>query len=104
MSIQVIQQRLAVSTGSSDVSQVGGLVLSVRSANPDNAVVVIGCPGLPNVVKDLQLGDAVLFESPTDGILEIRVMALLHGEAKFLITRVSPRLGFAAALGRGRRD
>lgn len=98
MSMQVVQQRLTVTSGNSEISQVGGLVLSLRTATFENADVVIGSPGQRNVLKSLSLGDAVLFESPTDGILEVRVLALRSNEAKFLISRVSPRLGFAAAL------
>lgn len=59
---------------------------------------VIGYPGLPNVKENLSLGDAVLYETTEDGIIEVRATKLNVSAAQFLVSQVSPRLGLGAAL------
>lgn len=74
------------------------LVVSVRQIFSDHCIAVIGYPGLPNVVQDMKNGDAVLYQTTEDGTLEIRVMAIRPNQTEFLVTQVSPRPGFGAAL------
>ena len=74
------------------------LIVSVRQTLGTECEVVVGYPGLPSVVKDLLTGDAVLFETPIDGVLEVRVMSQSSNRAEFLVSQVSPRPGFAGAL------
>lgn len=76
----------------------GSLVISVRGTTSGFCDVVIGYPGLPNVIQRMKNGDAVLYETTEDGILEIRVTALSSSLANFLITQVSPRLGLVAGV------
>lgn len=52
------------------------LIVSVRETYGSHCEIVVGCPGQQNVVKDVKVGDAVLFESPSDGILEVRVLTM----------------------------
>ena len=48
---------------------------------------------MPNVTKNMQVGDAVLFESPTNGICEVRAMMVSYVSIKLLISQVSPKQG-----------
>ncbi|HZW24235.1 MAG TPA: hypothetical protein VFF26_02015 [Gallionella sp.] len=67
-----------------------------RKLKPEFVELVIGAPGLPNLKKELQLGDAVLYQLPDFGVVEIRVVEI-SVLVKVLITEVSPRRGFSAA-------
>lgn len=67
-----------------------------RKLKPDTVELVIGAPGLPNLKKDLQLGDAVLYQLPSYGVVEVRVIDI-GAPVKVLITEVSPRRGLSAA-------
>jgi hypothetical protein len=67
-----------------------------RNLKPDTVDLVIGAPGLPNVKKELQLGDAVLYQTPDFGVVEVRIVEI-GVPIKLLITEVSPRRGFTAA-------
>jgi hypothetical protein len=56
---------------------------------------VVGRIGLPSLTRTLKLGDAVLFETPDDGIFEIRVIGITYvgggaGSANFSISRLLP--------------
>lgn len=59
---------------------------------------VVGYPGLPNVKAQMELGDAMLYETTENGILEVRATAIHSSAVEFTVTQVSPRLGFGAAL------
>jgi hypothetical protein len=59
---------------------------------------VIGYPGLPNIKEQMELGDAVLYETTEDGILEVRVTAIHGTAAQFTVSQVSPRFGLGGAL------
>jgi hypothetical protein len=74
-------------------AELGNLILSARTTYPSRCEIVVGSPGLPNVVQTVQAGDAVLFESTSDGILEVRVLSLGYQRVQFLITQISPRGG-----------
>lgn len=67
-----------------------------RKLKPDTIDLVIGAPGLQNIKKELQLGDAVLYQTPDFGVVEVRVVEI-GIPVKLLITEVSPRRGFTAA-------
>lgn len=72
------------------------LILSVRLTSSSFCDVVIGYPGLPNVVQRMENGDAVLFQTTEDGVLEVRAIALNAVQAEFLVSQVSPRPGLIA--------
>lgn len=92
VSIEVQQYR----SGSVPFSR---LVISVPQVSAfASCDVVIGFPGLPNVKQRLGVGDAVLFETTEDGILEVRAAALHGSSAEFIVSQVSPRFGIGAAL------
>ena len=59
---------------------------------------MIGYPGLPNVTQTFWTGDAFLYETPADGLLEIRARSFFNGQVEFVITQVSPRVGLLGGL------
>ena len=91
------QERVTVLQNQSEQTKLGQLIISVRGRTGDEIEFVVGCPGLPNVHKEFfRVGDSVLFETPDDGIIEVRVMAVgVTIGARFLISQVSPRTGIA---------
>ena len=74
------------------------MILTVRDSYPDWCRVVVGYPGLPKLERDMNLGDALLYETPSDGVLEVRVTATDSNAVEFLVTQVSPRLGLIAGI------
>jgi len=94
----VKQSTVIVSASSSGRPDFSNLILTVRTIHFTSCSVVVGQPGLPNVLKTLELGDAILFETFSDGILEIRLTAFGENQVEFLVTQVSPRLGLVAGL------
>lgn len=75
-----------------------GLIVSHRwrgKQKPRTREIVVGYPGLPNVTKEVDIGDAVLFELPDQGIVEVRVLSVgsFSGKIEVLVSQVSPRLG-----------
>lgn len=92
------QEILFVKHSKSVVSLIGGLVLSNRGSDSETVDMVIGSPGLPNVDKALYLGDAILFETLAEGLLEVRILSLDYKAVEVLVTRISPRLGMTAGL------
>ena len=93
--IQVTKQ---IGPGYSKKVGIGGIVIGTLSSHEQSAKIVIGVPGLPNLTKELCLGDAVLYETPIDGIFEIRAVKLEKSYGPYLlITRVSPRMGLTAS-------
>lgn len=92
------QETLKVTTGYSTRVELGQLVLSNRGWRADGVTLVVGRPGLSNVTKKLNLGDAVLFETPDDGLLEVRVLTADYSSAEVLVTRVASRPGIAGGL------
>lgn len=89
------QVTVTISEGSSSSVDFSSLILSVRGTYANRCIVVVGYPGLKNVVKEIKLGEAVLYETPNDGILEVRVVSTNTARARFLVSQVSPRLGIA---------
>ncbi len=87
------QTTITIEGQSSERLDFSNLILSVRETHSTRCVVVIGCPGLPNVIEDMRVGDAVLFETHNEGIFEIRVLSMDVHDVQLLISHISPRLG-----------
>jgi hypothetical protein len=92
------QETFFVKQSKSIISEIGGLVLSNKGSDGETADMVIGSPGLPNLDKILYLGDAILFETLAEGLLEVRMLSLDYKQVEVLVTRISPRLGLTAGL------
>jgi hypothetical protein len=92
------QEKYTVMSRDSTQSELGHLIITLRHTDGDVARIIVGRPGMPNVVKDLRLGNAVLFETPDEGTFEVRVLTLTSNYAIVLVTRVSPHLGILAGL------
>ena len=87
------QETVKISEGSSSSVGFSSLILSVRRAYFNSCELVVGYPGLKNVVKKMDIGGTVLYETPNDGILEVRLVSINSANAGFLVSQVSPRLG-----------
>src|SRR3972149_8364628 len=74
------------------------LIVSARITYGNHCEIVVGSPGLQNVMKDFYVGDTVLVETPSDGILEVRTLTMDVGKVELLVSQVSPRLGIVGAL------
>ena len=92
------QSKVSIAEGTSGHPDIGNLILSVRTTYPSRCEVVIGRPGQPNVLETMKLGETVLYETPDDGIIEVRLVGLSVSRADFLLSQVSPRPGLAAGL------
>ncbi len=90
------QETISVLSWASGRPKQVGIVLSLRRSSAEDCDVVIGYPGLPNVTRTMTNGDATLFETTHDGIVEVRAIALYPSRVDFLVTQVSPRGGFIA--------
>ena len=82
-----------IKENSSSKIDCSSVILSVRTTFGNHCEVVVGYPGLQNVVKDMHVGDAVLYETPSDGILEVRVLAMSMSDVKLIVSQISPRFG-----------
>lgn len=92
-------QLIKVPTGRSVSTQHGGLIVSVIRSNATVVHCVVGRVGFPGVKRELNVGYAVLFETPDEGLFEIRLMHInygAHDSGEFLITRLTPQRGIAA--------
>jgi hypothetical protein len=69
------------------------VIVSIRHTYGSKSEIVVGYPGLPNVNAELQIGDAVLYETPNDGVFEFRALGMNAQQIELLISQVSPRLG-----------
>ena len=54
--------------------------------------VLVGSPGLPIVIQEMRRGDAILYDTIGDGVLEVRLTSIHDGSLGFKVTRVSQRL------------
>src|SRR5690242_1970377 len=86
--------------GLSFISKIGKLIISVQETDSSTVSFVVGRTGFPNVVcRDAKLGEVVLFETPDDGIVEVR---FYHhqtcGEPVFRIARIAPAKGITGGL------
>jgi hypothetical protein len=89
------QTVVVIEEDTSSQTDFSSLILTVRRIYGDSCTVVVGCPGLKNVVKDMSIGDAVLYETPSDGILDVRVLTINGIKVGLLVSQVSPRFGIA---------
>jgi len=92
------QERIVVMEHSSAQAELGGLIISAHRTLSSQVELVIGRPGLPNIEKTLGTGGAVLFETPDDGLFEVRVLSTSLAQAGLLVSHVSPRPGIAGGL------
>jgi hypothetical protein len=95
---EIISQSFDIRTKTSKSAPNFGVIISVRDVGYESATLVIGAPGMPNAVKTFDLGDALLFETPSVGLVEIRLTSLKPPEVQVLVTKVSPRMGITAGL------
>ena len=93
------QENIDVALNKSGSASFSRLVISMpKMSGYDWCDTVVGYPGLPNVKQRLAVGDALLYETTEDGILEIRATEMRGTSAQFTISQVSPRFGLGAAL------
>lgn len=97
-SYEVTSQTLTIDVKSSKTAHHHGVVISFREWDGENPRIVIGAPGQLNVIQVMQLGDAVLYETTSHGLIEARVTEIKATSVVLLFTRVSPRSGFAAGV------
>ncbi len=90
------QESLTVFLWQSGRAKQFGVVVSLRRSSTEDCDAVIGYPGIPNLVQTMRTGDAVLMETPQQGIVEVRAIAVHPSRVEFLLTQVSPLSGFAA--------
>lgn len=88
--------KLTIKQNSSGEIEFAGLIISVRTTYGSSCDVVIGYPGLPNVERELRNGDAMLYETTENGIIEVRVISLNAVQVQFLVTQVAPKIGLLA--------
>jgi len=95
------QETISVYKSKSSRVELGGIIISLRDSSSSECEVVLGHPGLPNVVQTMKNGDAALYETTQDGIIEVRAIGLYPSQAEFLVTQVSPRVGLLAGVTNG---
>jgi hypothetical protein len=82
--------------------KLGQLIVSVQDSSPVFRTIsfVVGRTGFPNVVcRDAKIGAAVLFETPDDGIVEVRFYHFQDPmNPVFRIARVTPAGGITGGL------
>ena len=98
MTEAITSQTLTITSGTSKVAHNHGLVISIKDWNTGVAHIVFGSPGAINVSKRLETGDAELYETREHGIVEVRLMACKNAQAEVLLTKISPRNGFATSI------
>lgn|GEM_PF-2138242 len=92
---------IKVNENTSRSTTIGQLILSVSGATWGIGLTV-GRIGFPSVKRDLSLGGSVLYETPDDGLVEVRLTGYdrLGSEyvtdATLLISQVSPSGGITA--------
>jgi hypothetical protein len=89
------QETIEVRERSSSQAQKSGIIVTAAETSSYQAKLVVGRPGFPNVVKALEPGGALLYETP-DGLFEIRVMATYGTQVTVLLSHISPRQGIKA--------
>ena len=93
------RELITIQNKQSGLPEFTSLIISVRAIRPGDSDVVVGFPGLPNVTKNLENGDAVLFETPLEGTLEARMIAIDYPKSvQFLVSRVSARAGLLGGI------
>lgn len=92
----VESEEVTIYQGKSHRSTSSSLILSARNLRNGFVNIVVGRAGMPNLVKEIEVGDAIIYETPDSGVLEVRNMYANTAYVDLLITQVSPRLGIAA--------
>lgn len=92
------QEEIGVDFGFSTRANFVNLIISYRDYENAGGIFVVGYPGLPNAVQLMDVGDAILFETPDKGIIEIRLLSRTSGNGEFLLTQISPRPGLMAGM------
>lgn len=84
------QETLTIQYLNSAQSELGNLIMTARSISLSSANIVIGRPGMSNLERELTIGDAVLIETPDEGVLEVRLLTTIFASrAEVLISQVS---------------
>jgi hypothetical protein len=70
------QERATAFNKGSACFELGGLIVTAAEIDYKEGKVrlVVGRPGFPNVTRTLEAGGAILFETPDDGVIEVRVL------------------------------
>jgi len=92
----MIQKTYDVFESNSCVSELGNLIISLKELSIKNAKITVGYPGLPNIRSLLKTGDAVLYETPDNGVFEIRLISIYAAYIKILVSHVFPKPGLTA--------
>ncbi|WP_319406140.1 hypothetical protein [uncultured Desulfosarcina sp.] len=87
------QETVVIKEGNSERLESTNIIISVRHTYGSKSEIVVGSPGLPNVNEEFLVGDALLFETPNDGVFELRALSMDTQQIEILISQVSPRLG-----------
>lgn len=91
------QHKFIVKRLHSVASKLGNIIITARYIYDSSCNMIIGSPGLPNIdAESMYPGDAKLFETPTSGVLEVRLLSLSADAASVLVTQISPRPGLMA--------
>jgi hypothetical protein len=86
-------EMIEVAEKSSKRVDFANLTVSVGSRAGSKCNVLVGSPGYPGVVQDMHTGDAILYATTGDRVLEVRVTSIHNGKLGFLVTDVSPSPG-----------
>ncbi|AVW99064.1 hypothetical protein WM008_23250 [Vibrio vulnificus] len=73
-----------------------GLFITLKQCYSTSCNISLGYSGLPNEHSELDIGDAVLFQTPSEGMFEIRLMDLSSVSANFLLSQISSQPGLIA--------
>ena len=100
-------ETLSVDDQGSTHSNLGQLILSISELRRHDGAVefVVGRIGFPNVSRKMRTGGAILFETPDEGLIEVRVLSLnsssyragkVRDFVEFQVSRVAPIAGIRA--------
>jgi len=104
----VKQETLTITAHWSKYTTLGQLVVSAPQVGNSSVDLVVGRIGFPSVERTLHVGGTVLYETPDDGLIELRVVRIQFGvvgsllgnqfvnEATVLVSQVSPHGGLVA--------
>ncbi|OCH30633.1 hypothetical protein A6E13_19035 [Aliivibrio fischeri] len=73
-----------------------GLFITLKQCYSNSCNLSLGYSGLPNEHSELDVGEAVLFQTPSEGMFEIRLMDLTSVSANLLLSQISPQPGLIA--------
>ena len=72
--------------------------VSLKDVTGNKCETAVGFPGMPTESITLLTGDTFLYETPTNGTIEIRLMSNNGFSANYMVTQISPRLGISAGM------